>query len=179
MSQHEHHRVRRGLAFAANLIAPGAGLVILRRDALGVALVVLFVILAQVAVWGLFLVPSSIPDPVSIVACVGAGVVWLVAQWMAHGQARRAFGVETERELALLRDRVARAIEDERYADARDLLGIGRQINDEDLDLQVQTARLLTREGQLPEARRVWQRVIELDRSGQYRKEADTALAHS
>jgi len=177
MSQQQHHRVRRVCAFAVNLIAPGAGLVILRRDALGVSLVVLFVILAQVAIWGLLLVPSSIPDFVSIAACVGAGVVWLAAQWMVHNQARRAFGVESERELALLRDRVARAIEDERYADARDLLGIGLQVDDEDLDLHVQTARLLMLVGQLREAQRAWRRVVQLDRAGQYRKEANTALA--
>ena len=175
-SQQQHHRARRVCAFAANLIAPGAGLVILRRDALGVSLVVLFAILAQVAIWGILLVPSSIPDPVSVAAFVGAGVVWLAAQWMAHNQARRALGVEVERELALLRDRVARAIEDERFADARDLLGIGLQINDEDLDLNVQTARLLMLDGQLPEARRAWRRVVDLDRAGQYREEAKAAL---
>jgi hypothetical protein len=159
-----------------NLIAPGAGLVIVRLDALGIATAVLFAVFAQVALTGLFIAPVIIPSILSIAAVVAACAVWLIAQWLLWREARVVFGAGGERQLDLLRESIAGAVKDGRYTEACDLLELAIRIDDEDLDLHLQMARFASRAGQPKVARRAWRRVIRLDKVGRYRAEALGAL---
>lgn len=165
-------RARRVWALILNLVAPGVGLVILRREGLGIALAVLFAVFAQVALIGWMIAPASIPSILSVATGVAAGAVWLVSQWLAWKQARIMFGAQCERELRLLGESVTQAIDAERYAEARDLLNLATRIDDEDLALHLQAARLATRTGQFQTARKAWRRVMQLDKVGLYRTEA-------
>ncbi len=165
-------RARRAWALVLNLVAPGIGLVILRREGLGIALAVLFAVFAQVALTGWMIAPASIPLILLTATGVAAGAVWLVSQWLAWKQTGLVSGAQCERELGLLREGITQAIEGGRYAEARDLLNIASRIDDEDLDLHLLSARLATRAGQVQTARKAWRRVMQLDKAGLYSTEA-------
>ena len=69
-------------------------------------------------------------------------------------------------------------MEDGRFSEARELLQIALAMNDEDLEVHVLWARLLTLTGKFDEARPAWERVIRLDEDGVYRVEAVEAVDH-
>lgn len=179
MDRKSKSKTRRTWALTLNLVVPGAGLVILHQDIAGIALAVLFALFAQIALLGLLVVPANMPPMLSTAAGVVAGAIWLIAQWLGWKQARIVFGAQRERELHLLRERVTRAVEDKRYTEAGDLLNIATRIDDEDLDLHLQTARIAALTGQFHAARQAWRRVMQLDNAGLHRLEALEALGKS
>ena len=56
-----------------NAVVPGAGLIVRRREWFGLARSLLFALLAQIAVGGVWLWPAAIPRPVALVALTLAG----------------------------------------------------------------------------------------------------------
>ncbi|MHC4609438.1 MAG: hypothetical protein ACYS7M_03730 [Planctomycetota bacterium] len=164
-------------AIIFNLIVPGSGLILLRRDWLGLATALLFTILAEVALLGLLILPATIP-PWMTTACLSAALfVWLGAQWRLWVRVRVVTGPAVERELALLRRRSAEAVANEAYAEALDILQVAMTLSDEDVAANIQWAELMTLMGRFRQARRAWRRVLQLDRTGQHRRRTTEALA--
>lgn len=176
MANPTRNRATRRWALALNLIAPGAGLVVLRREWLGLSVALLFASFGQLALWGLLLVPADLPRRVAVVAAVAASLVWLGAQWLGVVRAAQILSPEAEHNLGMLRERAAEAMAAGRYADAHDLLKVGRAINDEDLEICAQWARLLTLTGRFAEARKAWTHLLRVDHAGVYRREAINAV---
>ena len=102
MTQDPRDRVRRIRALALNVIAPGVALVILRREWLGLTVALLFTLLAQVALWGLLLLPAGIPVEWSVVSGIAAGVVWVGAQWLGWASARTVHATNSRNEAGRL-----------------------------------------------------------------------------
>lgn len=67
-------------AIILNLFLPGAGLILRRREWLGLALVVLFGICCNVAIAGWLIAPAAIPGWLTTLAAVLAAATWLAAQ---------------------------------------------------------------------------------------------------
>lgn len=176
MTGHRNDQAHRTWALWLNLIAPGAGLAILRREWLGLAAALLFALLAQVALWGLLVIPASIPTGLSVAAGVGAATVWLGAQRISRSRAQVVLGAKARQEIDLLSDRASEAMKHGRLADARDLLTLALAIDDEHLGLHLEWARLMTLTSELRAARRAWRRVIQLDTTGRHRSEAIAAM---
>ena len=63
-------------AILLNVLVPGSGLVILRREWLGLCLALLYGLLAQTALWGVWLIPISIPRLVVVGSAISAAAVW-------------------------------------------------------------------------------------------------------
>lgn len=169
-------RVRWAWAIGLNVIAPGAGLVILRREWFGLTVAVLFGLLAQAAIYGTLVDPMLARSDVTWVCGFAAGVVWVYAQATTIARARRVLGARARREIAVIVRQASQALSDGRYGDAIDLLNVALCVNDESIDLGVALARVLTLTGRLADARSAWKRVLDLDIAGDYRSEAITAL---
>lgn len=71
-----------------NIVFPGAGLIIWRREWLGVCLVVLFGVSGNMAIAGWLIAPDSIPPGVRWGAVALAAAVWALAQWLMARQKR-------------------------------------------------------------------------------------------
>ncbi|HNQ22973.1 MAG TPA: hypothetical protein PKK06_07760 [Phycisphaerae bacterium] len=168
--------IRHGAALAANLLAPGVGLIVLRRERLGLALAAMFVLTSQVGLWGLLVIPDDVPPALAAGAATAAGVVWVAAQVGMLVRLRRVVPGEVEEQLQVLTDAAATAIAQQRYADACDLLQTALAVDDEDMGLWVGWARLMTLMGRFPVARQAWERVLHLDHQYVHRKEAIQAL---
>jgi hypothetical protein len=169
--------MRNHLTLLCNVIVPGSGLVICRREWLGLAIAMLFAILANVAILGIAVLPAAIPPWVTG-TCLGAAViVWLGSQWQLLVRMRVVARPGLEDELRDLRQRAAESTRTKDYPKAIALLRIALTLNDEDLQTNVQWAELMTLMGKFNEAERAWRRVQTLDRHRQFDRAAKEALA--
>ena len=90
-------------AVAINLVIPGGGLIVLRREWLGFAISILFVVLTQIAIFGLLIVPLDLPRWAVVVALAGMAGVWGLSQWLVVVRGRLVASPELESELCDLR----------------------------------------------------------------------------
>ena len=169
--------MRRRLAVVCNLAVPGSGLIVLRREWLGLALAVLFGLLVEVALLGTLVVPAAVPVWITRSCIAGAALVWVSAQWRLVVRLRVTEGAALPEEVRLLRERAAAATEAGSYAEAVDILRLALTLDDEDVESNIQWAELMTAMGRFRHARRAWRRVLPLDRCGQHRRQAMEALA--
>ena len=176
MGQEPGAGIRARWALGLNLIAPGVGSVVLRREWLGLALALLFALLGQVALWGLWITPATAPYALSVAAGVGAGVVWAGAQWLAWSHARKMPDVSALGELDRLRSQADEALAEQRLEEARNLLQIALAINDEDPELHARWGRLMGLTGHRRAARKAWRTVLKLNPNKVQRDEATAAL---
>ncbi len=167
---------RRTAALIINVIAPGAGLVLLRREWVGLVVTLLVTIFSQIGLCGMFLYPAVIPSALSIVSVLAAAVLWALAQWHGLMLAKVGFGPDVQQKLRILCTGTSEAIAQSRFADARDLLSVALSINDEDLEVQRQHAHLLTLTGRFREARKAWEHALYLDPHRETRAEAIRAI---
>jgi hypothetical protein len=165
------------LPWALNILLPGTGLILCRREWLGVALVLLFGICANLALAGWLIAPAAVP---TWLIWLGVGIAvlsWTASQVLLSRQRlllqHCAAGLD-----AILRQ--ARSALDAGDLDAaRFALESGAALDDENVDLHVVYVRLCTLEGDEHGRRAAWHKVLRLDRHGRYRDEARRALAES
>ncbi len=169
--------MRRALAIPCNLLVPGCGLIVLRREWLGLAVAALYGLLGEVVLLGTLIVPGTVPAWVTTACVTGAVLVWLGAQWRLFVGLRAADGPALVRELAILRQQAADAAVNGAYDQACDILRVALALNDEDLACNIQWAELMTLMGRFREARRGWRRVEQLDHGKQHHRAALEALA--
>ena len=86
---HRHRGVSRStmskwFAIILNLVAPGAGLIVLRREWLGTLLAAFFTALSLVGLWGWLIIPLVIPTWLVGGSLVGAGLLWTWSQWLLY-----------------------------------------------------------------------------------------------
>ncbi len=169
--------MRRKIAILSNLLIPGSGLILLRREWLGLATALLFGAAVQTVLAGTLVVPESVPGLLTA-GCVGVAVtVWLTSQWQMVVRLRLVCGSALKDELVELRERAAAAAERRRFAEAIDIMRLALSLNDEDLECNLEWAKLMTAMGRFPEARRAWHRILRLDRNRSHSREAKEALS--
>lgn len=169
--------MRRRIAVFLNLIVPGAGLIVLRRDWLGFVMSLLFCVCAQIGLWGRLIVPDSIPRWITAGGFASAGLVWLGAQYLLVARLRLAFAPGIEHEIARLGGEAREAMDLGRLDRAEELLLVALTLNDEDVRLNALWAELMTSLGRIPHARRAWRRVVHLAEDAAERSNAVAALA--
>jgi len=174
----DRDRFRRHVVILVNAVAPGAGLVMLRWEWLGLTIAVMFASVAQLALWGNLLVPAAVPVGLTIGSTILAAAVWIAAQWLGANRLRAVLGPDARQELELLTERASQAVDDRRYSEASGLLKSALARNDEEPDLHRRMATLLTLTGQLQGARKSWENVLRLDQDRDRRREAVTAIEH-
>lgn len=168
--------MRSGIGIALNVIVPGSGMVLVRRERWGTALAFLFCALGQVALFGGWITPASIPRSMTYPALVGAAVVWVAAQVAFWSRIKALKDPALSDQKAMLIELASDAIEDGLYVNARLALESALQIDDEDAVVNAMWARLMTLMGRFQQARRAWKRVQQLDSGGELRRQAAAAL---
>ncbi len=161
----------------ANLLIPGSGLILARREWSGLLLALLYGLFAQAALAGHFLAPAGIPRWLTIAATIAAALVWIAAQivlarrirWLKSPEARSQFDalVNESREAAARND----------LETARASLAGALDIDDEHLDANAEFARLLMRMNPRA-ARKIWRRVAALDRNHRFADELKAFQPH-
>ena len=163
-------------AILLNLLVPGTGLILLRREWLGVALAGLYGVLVQLGLWGCLVAPARMPTWLVVCSLAGGAVVWLAAQVLLRQRLPLLRNPELDKELSTLRDQAAEHAAKGSYDDAWAVLQVALAINDENLETNVQTAELMSTLGRFREARRAWHRVRQLDGEKVYRRRLAEAL---
>lgn len=169
--------MRKRFALILNLIVPGAGLILLQRDGLGLVISLLFCVCAQIGLWGWWIVPASVPRWITFSGMAGAGVVWLGAQYLLRARMRTAFAPGIEHEIERLCAEARQAFDAGEFAQAEELLLVALTLNDEDVRVNALWAELMTSLGRFQNARRAWRRVIQLADDAAERRQAAAALA--
>lgn len=168
--------MRNGISIALNIIVPGTGLVLVKRERWGVAFAFLFCALGQIALFGGWITPASIPRPMTYLAMVGATGIWVAAQGLLWSRLSALKDPSLSDQKSTLIELAIDAIEDGIYVNARLALESALALDDEDILANVLWARLMTLMGRFPEARRAWKRVALLDPSGEFGSEAAEVL---
>ncbi|MCP4594761.1 MAG: hypothetical protein GY842_28855 [bacterium] len=169
--------MRKAVAPWLNLAVPGAGLILLRREWLGLTWAILFCLCAQTCLWGWLIVPKLIPGWLTSSAAGGAILTWVGAQYTLVVRLRRAFGAGVEQEVGRLCGLAQTALEAGDYTRAREMLLVALTLNDEDAQVNSLWAQLMTALGKIAQARRAWTRVVRLTRDDLVRRQADEARA--
>ena len=160
-------------AIVLNLFVPGTGLILARREWLGVALAALFGVLVQLGLWGCLIEPARVPIWLAGACLAGGALVWLAAQYLLRRRLVLMRNPGVQEELARLRDQAAGHMANGGYKEAWAAVQVALAIDDEDLDSNVQTAELLAALGRISEARKAWRRVAQLARHDRYAQDCD------
>jgi hypothetical protein len=166
--------LRQMMDWLLNLIVPGAGLIVRRREWLGLSLAVVFGLCGNVALAGCLIAPAAIPGWLTILAFVLAGLTWLAAQVLFWRQDLSQ--VRCAHDLSVLLREARSAMDIGDLDPARICLDSAMAMDDENVELHILRARLLTLEGDGPAARKAWRRAAKLDVRKQYRGETERAL---
>lgn len=168
--------MKKWLAITLNVIAPGAGLILLRREWLGTLLAVFFTALGTTGLWGLLIVPAQFPAWMVTGTLIAAGLTWLWAQWLLVQRAREACSPALAEELERLCRRADECVRQSDLQAAYRTLLIARSLNDEDVEVTRRWAELMTLMGRFRHARRAWHALTRLDPHGPYARTAVEAL---
>lgn len=170
----QSHVLLNMMAWMLNVIIPGAGLIVRRREWLGFSLALVFGICGNVALAGWLIAPAAVPGWLVQVAAGLCCLSWLLSQWLMLRQGilldRRAAG------LAKLLHDARSAIDSGDSASARLALDSSAAMDDERAELYVLRARLCDLEGDRQGMRAAWRHVLRLDHDHDYRAEAKRAL---
>lgn len=130
-----------------NLVIPGAGLVALRREWLGLSVAVWFSVALNSAVLGMWVLPSEMP----MWFVLGGGTLAMVAHFLSQmwfvRQANLILSPQLEEDLTELCDRCRAAIDDQDFRTANRLLDMARRLNDEHPEAAVLRSKLLDIQG--------------------------------
>ncbi|QDV89281.1 hypothetical protein RAS2_03460 [Phycisphaerae bacterium RAS2] len=70
------------MAWVLNILFPGVGLILRRREWLGLSHAILFALCANVAIAAWLIVPDAIPPWLATLATLLTVLAWLAAQWL-------------------------------------------------------------------------------------------------
>lgn len=162
------------ITWILNLILPGTGLVVRRREWLGLSTAVLFAICGNVAIAGWAIAPAAVPGWLTRLALAMGLIAWLWAQILYYRQGRVL--ARTRRVLMNLLDDARVALASNDLPAARRALDGAAALDDENVELHVLRARLCEKEGAREAMRAAWHRVLTLDRRSAFAREARAAL---
>jgi len=165
------------MAIVFDLLVPGAGLIVLRREWLGMAVATLFALLVAIGLGGLVLMPAIVPHVACVGGLVAAGGVWCASKWLLIRWANLACGPRAQERIARMIRTADAEIEAGRLAEARDMLQAAFILNDENVEVLARLARLAGELGDDRAARKRWTRVARLARDVDLRDEAARHLA--
>lgn len=162
------------LAWILNILLPGTGLILSRREWQGFALAVLYGICGNVALAGWLIAPAAIPYWLSWLAIIIAALTWIASQKLYHRQVLLLRHCGSGMELLLNQARSALNAGD--LTAARLALESGAALDDENIELHVLSARVCAAAGDDHGRRAAWLSVLRLDRHDRYHEEARLAL---
>ncbi len=170
-------KTRLNIAGILNVVLPGTGLIVARREWLGVVIVGLFSVAVNLCILGLWIEPEWVPRQVLFSAAGAAAGCWLAAQWALFLQWRRLRDPSTLDQILTCYEVADRAQVHGRDGAAIDALRVALVVDDENVDTYARLARVSTNAGHHTAALEAWRRVRQLDRGGAYDSEARTEIS--
>ena len=162
------------MALFLNLILSGSGLILRRREWLGLSMAMIFAICGHVAIAGWLIAPEAVPHWLTRLAVLLGVLTWVLSQFLFYRQGRILARMKLG--LASLLSEARRALENDDLTSARRALDNGVMLDDENVELHAMRARLSVMEGDDRGMQAEWRRVLELDRGGRYHADAEAAL---
>ncbi len=157
-----------------NLVLPGTGLIVRRREWLGLSMAAVFAICGNVAIAGKLIAPEAVPTGLTVLAILLAALSWVLSQVLFYRQGLKL--ARTQRVLDQLLADARAALESNDAAAAHHALDGAIALDDENVELHAMTARLSEKEGADQAARAAWRRVLKLERQGPHARDAREAL---
>ncbi|MCA9252677.1 MAG: hypothetical protein R3E58_10685 [Phycisphaerae bacterium] len=152
-----------------NAIIPGAGLVVLRREWLGLANSILFAVFALIFIFSRWITPSDIPAWASYLSLAGVIVVWIGSLVFVVQHGRVVSDPDFISEIEHLRQEGQAAIEAGNLPEAHRVLLVALNLNDEDPESWLHWSRLMELQGDAQAAHAGWKRVLRLSRIEEHR----------
>jgi hypothetical protein len=152
-----------------NALVPGAGLVVLRREWLGLATSILFAVFALIFIFSRWITPSDIPVWASSLALAGLILVWAGSLAAVVQRARFVSDPDLVAEIAHLRREGDEAITAGDFQEAHRVLLVALNLDDEDAETWLLWSKLTERQGSARVARTGWKRVLRLSRVEEHR----------
>jgi hypothetical protein len=153
-----------------NLLVPGAGLVLLGRIWLGLALGLLFLITVNFVIASLFLAPEAAPSPWRELGILAAALVYISAQGWQAQRVRTGLAASAERTRRESLSRAIALLEGGDAAAAHEALRPLLPQAEGDLAIAYHFAEIVSAQGAGDAARAAWARVRKLDRHHIYRE---------
>lgn len=169
--------LRLKIAIGLNLLVPGSGLILARREWLGFILAMAFTACGQIAVMGLLIGPEDVPQRVTACAVGLAAALWVGGQYLQWRCIGPPANSSRASQLGICHGLADDAIEQNRYQDAYGALQVALTVDDEDLQAYVKLARVAATLGKFGESRKTWKIVQQLDRRRLFRREMVQALS--
>ena len=169
--------MRKRAAIVLNLLIPGTGMIVARREWLGAALAILYGVLLELGLWGCLIEPMRVSKWAAVAFLFGAAIIWIAGQVLLGRRLPDLSNPQIEREIERLREEVIALTSGQQYEQAWATLRMALSADDENLETNVLTAELMTALGRFSAARRAWRRVEQLDRLGTYRRHLAEALS--
>lgn len=158
-----------------NLLIPGAGLVPIRREWLGLALALLFAVCMNIWIAGLWIAPLAVPQWLSFLA-LGLGIAgWMAAQTLFLHLARRHDAIQ--KEIDSLLAQAKRDASENDLDSARAVLEAASALDGERPDVISAEADLADASGLPDEARRLRRRILSIAPSSEWAAAAKNSLA--
>ncbi|MFQ5412027.1 MAG: hypothetical protein ACE5EC_07005 [Phycisphaerae bacterium] len=133
------------MTWILNLILPGTGLIVRRREWLGMAMAAVFAICGNVGIAGRTIAPEAVPGWLTVLAIVLAVLSWVLAQILCYRQGRVLSRMEHVLRQLLANGRSA--LESNDLTAARRALGGASAIDEENIELHALMACLSKKEG--------------------------------
>ncbi|MCG8404959.1 MAG: hypothetical protein MI923_07165 [Phycisphaerales bacterium] len=165
------------MAWLLNVLLPGAGLILRRREWLGLSMAVLFAICGHIVIAGFLIAPETIPSWLVRLAVSLVVLAWCLSQYLCYRQG--LIFARTRRGLSNLLSEAHAAMKANDLAAAERALDSGLALDDEEVELHVLRARMFGLTGDRPAMLNEWRRVLKLDRHKRYRDEARDAMQKS
>lgn len=134
--------MRRIIALISNLVLPGAGLILLRREWLGLAHACLFCLAAHFAIWGYWIVPAALPPWLPPSAVALAGIVWVTSQLLNLRLSKLEKDPESKAEIQQLKQMASELVAEGQSLEAVRLIDVALRLDDEDRELRHKRAEL-------------------------------------
>ena len=157
-----------------NILIPGSGLIILRREWLGFFLSLFYAICGNVALTGTMIAPESVPGWATVIAALLAALTWMMGQLLL--KARQTDIVRRRSGLSRVLTDAETALSTGDVDGAREHLAGGSELDEESVEWHVLWARVCTMKGDATGGREAWSRVMRLDMERRYQSEARAAL---
>lgn len=147
-----------------NAMIPGAGLVVLRREWLGLATSILFAVIALIFISSRWITPSDVPTWAMYLMLAGMILVWAGSMAMVVHRFRFVSDPELIAEIEQLRGQGADAIAAGDLDEAHRVLMVALSLDDEAAETWLIWSDLMERQNKVHAARVGWKRVLRLSK---------------
>jgi len=157
-----------------NILIPGCGLIVLKREWLGFFVAAFFGLCGNAALAGWLIAPDALPKWLVVFIALVTAATWIGAQLLLASRQRDI--VRRQEGLSRILLDARNALDTGNLDSARAHLENGCDLDEESVEWHVLWARVCTRDGDLVAGQQAWSRVLKLDIQRQYHSEARQAL---